>query len=266
MREYLMNRQPLFTIVTVTYNAADSLEATIRSVKQQTFGDYEYLIIDGGSTDGTKNIVSANRTSVSEWVSRKDRGLYDAMNRAVRMAKGEYIYFLNSGDSLADRNTLLNVAGVLKETDAGLIYGDIIATKQGRKVVKISRRISPLKLRLGRKLIHQSVFVRTALVKAVRGFSLKFPICADYDLLCKLSRANTKMQYVPVTVAVFDLSGISSNLRKTYAENYSVIAENFGLLWALLYRLTSLVRYALASLLTTLLPERKVDSLRRVGL
>jgi glycosyltransferase involved in cell wall biosynthesis len=261
-----MNRSPLFTIVTVTYNAEETLEATIRSVAQQTFTDYEYLVIDGGSTDATGDIVTANSGSVSKWVSEKDRGLYDAMNKAVTMAKGEYIYFLNAGDALADKGTLQKVARNIGNIDSGLIYGDIVASKQGRKVVKISRRISPLKLKLGRKLIHQSVFVRTSLVRAVRGFSLKFPLCADYDLLCKLSRANTRMQYIPVTVAVFDLSGISSDLRRTYAENFSVILDNFGFFWAILYKITSITRYLVISLLTRVLPEQRVDSLRRINL
>ncbi len=96
----------LLSIITINYNDKFGLERTIKSVQEQTFTNFEHIIIDGGSTDGSKEVIEANKNSFSYWVSEPDKGIYNAMNKGIKEAKGEYLFFLNSGDHLNGQNAL----------------------------------------------------------------------------------------------------------------------------------------------------------------
>ena len=119
-----MKSNPRFSIITVSYNAKEDLEKSIKSVSNQTFKNYEYLVIDGNSTDGTKELLRKYDKEINYWVSEKDNGIYNAMNKGARVAKGDYLYFLNAGDTFSDKNSL---EGVSREIDNNqdLIYGRI---------------------------------------------------------------------------------------------------------------------------------------------
>src|SRR5690349_21105763 len=120
---------PLISIVTVVLNAADTLERTIQSVVQQPFRDYEYLILDGGSTDGTLQIVCKYESAIAYWNSEPDSGLYDAMNKGVGIAKGQWIFFLGADDVLVAN--LADVATELRDADT-VYYGDVYMPRRGR--------------------------------------------------------------------------------------------------------------------------------------
>ncbi len=119
--------QPLFTIVTVCYQAADIIEDTIRSVLEQTFTDFEYLIVDGKSTDGTCEVISRYLDDERiTYVSEPDKGLYDAMNKGIRMSRGAYLNFMNAGDRFADKDILMYISGVIKDhPEMDFIYGNV---------------------------------------------------------------------------------------------------------------------------------------------
>ena len=115
--------RPLFSIITITFNAAGTLPATLRSVERQTFTDYEYLIVDGASTDGTVAIAQ-HSAAVSSVTSEPDKGLYDAMNKGLRKARGCYLVFLNAGDAFHEPDTLQKIADSIEKTDPDIVYGE----------------------------------------------------------------------------------------------------------------------------------------------
>src|SRR5687768_5526342 len=116
-----MSTVPVISVITVVFNGAALLERTIKSVRAQTLQDIEYIIIDGGSTDGTQEIIEKHRDAIDVFVSEKDAGIYDAMNKGLRAAKGEYVLFMNAGDELFDRHTLNAVFSVSPGAD--VYYG-----------------------------------------------------------------------------------------------------------------------------------------------
>ena len=111
-----------FSIITVNYNNKEGLRKTIESVIHQTFNDYEYIIIDGGSTDGSVDIIKEYNDKISYWISEKDKGIYNAMNKGIRVSTGDYLLFLNSGDHLSENNVLEKVFPYLDGTD--FVYGN----------------------------------------------------------------------------------------------------------------------------------------------
>lgn len=125
---------PQISIITVTYNAAQVLEQTIQSIIQQIFTDYEYIIIDGGSTDGTLDIIRQHANNITYWCSEPDEGLYDAMNKGMKAAKGKYVWFMNAGDEVYSPATLSSIFKI-SSIDADVYYGDaMFFTKEGKEI------------------------------------------------------------------------------------------------------------------------------------
>lgn len=174
-----------FSIVTVTYNCKKCLEETVKSVIFQTYSDYEYIIIDAGSTDGTLNLITRYEKYISYWISEPDNGIYDGMNKAIKCAKGDYLIFMNAGDSFHDVNVLDNVSKNLSD-DIDVVFGDYVSvTKSGNvyeHVIPFYENKSYLR-QMG--FCHQSVFVKTSLAKE-SPFDLSFNFCADYNMIYKL--------------------------------------------------------------------------------
>ena len=202
------------SIITVCYNACKVIEKTIESVLAQSYPDKEYIIIDGGSTDGTVDIIKKYSDKISYWVSEPDKGIYD-----------------NAGDTFVEDRTLELVADRIESTQsADIVYGDTIkAYKYGKKECK------PLQLRLMARHIvfcHQSSFVRTELMKKDK-FSLKYKIAGDYDFFYRQYTANRAFAYIPIPVAVYDAeSGISSTqYMKLYKENAEISGRDGSALW-----------------------------------
>ena len=128
----------IVTIITVCRNHAKELERTIRSVESQTWQEKEYLVIDGASTDDTLDVIKAHEASITRWVSEPDQGIYDAMNKGVRMAQGEWVIFMNAGDTFASDDTLQRVFG--SPQDADVIYGDVIKEEGGKRKEESGKR------------------------------------------------------------------------------------------------------------------------------
>lgn len=200
--------KPLISVVTVCYNAVHSIEKTIQSVINQTYLNIEYIIIDGGSIDGTVDVIKKYADRLAYWVSEPDKGIYDAMNKGVAVATGEWINFMNAGDSFAGndvvdklfhQNIIINRVGV--------VFGDTLFVFRNRqKIVRFCddthHKIMPS--------CHQSIFCRRNLL--VRNpFDLKYKIAADYNLFFQLKQMEVAFQYIPLVVAIYDATdGISS--------------------------------------------------------
>ena len=196
------SRTPKVTIVTVCYNAESDIESTLLSVLGQTYRNIEYIVVDGGSTDGTCDIIRNYSDRIDCFVSEPDRGVYDAMNKAAAMAKGEWILFMNSGDSFYSPNTVSDAFERDIDGDTGVLYGDTIYSERDRQTLV---RHGDLRVHSVMPACHQSIFCRTRLLKE-NPFNLKYKYAADYDFFYRLKRANVRNQYMNMIVSVYDKS------------------------------------------------------------
>ncbi|EGJ49080.1 glycosyltransferase family 2 protein [Desulfocurvibacter africanus] len=207
------NSGPLFSIVTVVRNGADSLERTIRSMAIQDFSGYEYLILDGASSDGTMQIVERNAAHVTMFRSEPDKGVYDGMNKALSLCRGEYVYFLNCGDWLAAPDILSRVAAQITAGRADIVYGNVYNAWLAEERLVRTRILDPRDL-LYDTVCHQAMFASRRVFEAIGGFDMRYAICADREwLLRSVLRHGFRLAYTDVPVCVFDGGGLSSNAR-----------------------------------------------------
>ena len=209
--------RPLVTVVTVCYNAVDVLEKTILSVTNQTYSNMEYIIIDGGSKDGTVDIIKQYSDKISYWVSEPDRGIYDAMNKGIKYSKGEWINFMNAGDLFYDKNVLSNVFANLILPPINIIYGKTLAKYEWGNYIVTPPVIDVLRKRMC--LCHQSIFVRGNYHKT-HLYDLSIGLVADYNMLHHCYSENPKsFLYSKAIVSIYDaIDGVSAK-RSVDAEN-----------------------------------------------
>ncbi|QNM88281.1 glycosyltransferase family 2 protein [Aliarcobacter cryaerophilus] len=201
----MTNNFPKVTIVTVTYNAEEYLEQTIKSVIKQDYPNIEYIIIDGASSDRTVGIIKEYQKYISYWTSEPDSGIYDAMNKGIDIATGEWINFMNAGDSFCEKNTITKVISSLnKGTD--IITGDIYYIKNNIKTYQKSHSLEQKLLHMF--CFHQSMFTKIDLMKKYK-FNNSFNIAADYYFTLKCAMNNYNFQFVDFAVANFLSGGIS---------------------------------------------------------
>jgi len=178
------------SIITPCYNSVLTIEATIQSVLSQKNVDVEYIVIDGGSTDGTVDIIKKYSDKVFYWVSEKDNGIYDAMNKGIVHATGEVIGILNSDDFYVSDDVLMQVSDVLKQNDMDACYGDIVFVDKTntKKVIRtwVSGEYKERRLYCGWIMPHPSVFIKTEIYKKYGLFRSDFKIAGDYELLLRL--------------------------------------------------------------------------------
>lgn len=204
-----MKKIPKVSIVTVCFNSHEDLVKTIKSVAEQTFSSFEYIIIDGGSSDGSKDVIIANEAIVSKWISEPDRGIYDAMNKGIDLASGEWIIFMNAGDVFYDNTVLESVFSKKIDDSIGIIYGDVeLDFGKGRKVLKSFNKFDSNNV--ARELCHQGVLTRSVILKKIK-YDLNYSIFADIDSFIKIDKLGWKLDYVPIIYATYEITnGISS--------------------------------------------------------
>lgn len=207
--------------MTVCYNAAESIEKTIQSVTSQTYSNIEYLIIDGGSTDGTLDIIDRYRHKISKIVSEPDKGIYDAMNKGIRLCTGELINFMNAGDTFVDENTLTKVMDYVEE-DSDVIYGDMISILDNIEIYSKAGFFTDHDANL--PFCHQSVLVRAEYAKEY-PFDLRYRIVGDYDFFYKLYTQGKKFQYITIPVTRYSFGGFSYNYRAAAYKEVSEITK-----------------------------------------
>ena len=206
----------IVTIITVCRNHAQELERTIRSVESQTWQEKEYLVIDGASTDDTPHVIKAHEASITRWVSEPDQGIYDAMNKGVRMAQGEWVIFMNAGDIFASDDTLQRVFG--NPLDADVIYGDVI---KGELVKKAEAPRNAHRM----FYCHQSAFVRTSCLREF-PFDIRHRMSADFKQVKQLFLSGKRFRQLDFPVANFDTQGVSNRNRSAgLYDNIQVIRE-----------------------------------------
>ena len=178
------------SIVTASYNSAATIADTLRSVAAQTHRNTEHIVVDGGSKDDTEEIVRAHGGTDLKWVSERDCGIYDAMNKGLAIATGEVVGFLNSDDMYADPQVLERVAGAFRNPRVDVVYGDIVFVSQQdtTRVVRLwtSRPYTPGLCATGWMPPHPSLYVRRSVYEKHGGYDLAFPAAADFEMALRL--------------------------------------------------------------------------------
>lgn len=200
-------KKPLVSIVTVCLNAENDLRKTIQSVLEQSFLDFEYIVIDGGSTDNTLvllnefQILFDKKNIALSYISENDNGTYDAMNKGVDRAKGEWINYLNAGDTFYEENTLQQFFLNKIPDNIGVCYGDTLEEYAfGKGIVTADNNNS---INNVMPFCHQSAFVRTSLLQMYR-FDIQYKIVSDHDLFYRLTYHNIEFLYIPVVVSRYN--------------------------------------------------------------
>ncbi|MDR2365316.1 MAG: glycosyltransferase [Zoogloeaceae bacterium] len=217
------------SIITVCFNAADTITATLRSVAAQTHQEAEHIVVDGGSTDGTLEHIAKHGKHVAHLVSEPDKGIYDAMNKGIRLASGDIIGILNADDIYADDAVLTRVANVMADGGFDALYGDVefFAPDNPKKATRRynSRRFSPAKLAWGWMPAHPTLFLRRELFERYGLYRTDFRISGDYELIARIFKeGKLKYRYLPEVLVRMRTGGVStSGWRNTLLLNREVL-------------------------------------------
>ena len=207
------NKEPHLSVITVNFNNAAGLEKTIKSVIAQNSSDIEFIVIDGGSTDSSRNVIEKYSQQIQYSISEKDNGIYHAMNKGIKAASGKYCFFLNSGDVFFDSNTVDNA--IILFDDADIVYGNVIKIKPHyRRLIKYSSTLTLYDFyKTEPALHHQGTFIKKDLFDKHGNYDEKIKINADWEFFFRtiiLNKARTK--YIDQTICVFDGTGLSNSL------------------------------------------------------
>jgi glycosyltransferase involved in cell wall biosynthesis len=243
-----MKKIPKISIITVVYNAEKLLERTIRSVAAQTYPHIEYIIVDGKSQDGTLDVIRTHEPTISRWISEEDTGLYDAMNKGMKLATGDYLWFMNAGDEIFDPQTLEKVFS--KKIHADVFYGEAafvddkggyLGTRSNLSTHKLPARLHWKSMQWGMAVSHQSFIVKSTIAPA---FDLKYKLASDIDwvihclkaasLICDTGLILSRFMSNPV-MKKFYAGGMSKKyLFQGLKERFCVYRYHYGLFKTLL--------------------------------
>lgn len=217
------------SIITIVYNNVRDIEYTISSVVKQTYSNIEYIIIDGASNDGTLDIVEKYRSKITTLVSEKDKGIYDAMNKGLALATGDYVLFLNSGDELYDQNTIQTI--VEKGNNADIIYGETKLVDEKRHIVGDRRHKTPdhfdwKSFQYGMNICHQAIYVKRTITSP---YDLQYQLSADIDWVIRAAKKAQTTQNVNCYVARYLVGGMSQKRhRQSLKERYDIFKKHYG--------------------------------------
>ncbi len=239
------------TVITVCFNAEKHIEQTIKSVTAQKDCDIEYIVIDGGSTDKTLNIIKQYQHKITEWISEPDKGIADAMNKGLALATGDYLMFLNADDYFQESNALAVATSYLGGGKDVYIYDTIFMKESGgyrRHSGDFGKRIN------FKGVCHQGTLCKKSLFEKIGMFDISFKICMDYDFFMRAYRQQATGEYISKVLSVMRDGGVSSrqdwsSLEQRFMEEKRVHLEN---------NLSAVMRVIYAVYWTLYLPYRKV--------
>jgi glycosyltransferase involved in cell wall biosynthesis len=217
------------SIITVSFNSAKTIADTIDSVLSQDFPEIEYIIVDGCSTDGTVDIIRQNENRISQWISEKDQGMYDAMNKGIAMATGDVIGILNSDDVYMNTHVVSDLMRLMQSQNTEVVFADLILVDSSNqnKVLRYydSGRFHPNKFKFGWMPAHPTVFVKRELYQRVGKFSTTYQIAADYEMLIRmLAIEKASYAYYPKPVVRMRSGGAStSGISRNWILNQEII-------------------------------------------
>jgi glycosyltransferase involved in cell wall biosynthesis len=225
-------KSPVFSIITITYNAAKELENTLLSVINQTYSGIEYILIDGASIDGTVSIIRRYESNISNWISEPDNGLYDAMNKGLQVATGDYVWFLNAGDVLQHPAIVMELAMITEqkgfpdilfgETDLINIKGTVIAKRR----LKAPRKLTWKSFKMGMLVCHQAFIVKRSVAP---DFDLYYHFSADFDWCIRCLKKTESIVNTHLRLVNYLFEGLSTrNEKKSLKERYAIMCKYYG--------------------------------------
>ena len=244
-------KTPLFSIITITFSAESTLEPTLCSVAAQQENDYEYLIVDGASKDGTV-ALARQYDCVTRIISEPDRGLYDAMNKGIKAATGEYLVFLNAGDSLYAPDTLNKLHDFIGENRPDILYGETAIVDSDRRFIAMRRLKTPEKLswksfRMGMLVCHQAFIVRRELAPL---YDLSYRFSADFDWCIRCMKKARTIANTHLTLINYLNEGVTTrNHKASLKERYRIMVKYYGFISVSLLHLWFAARYYTTRLL-----------------
>jgi glycosyltransferase involved in cell wall biosynthesis len=216
------NERPLLSVITVVRNGDKILEKTILNVLNQSYDQIEYIIIDGGSTDETLDIIKKYENNIACWISEPDKGIYDAMNKGITRATGMWINFMNAGDEFYDLNTCKIIAKSISENSFDVIYGDFVA-KNDLINLEILVKAKPLNsIWKGNLFSHQSCFIRYDVLRN-NLFDINYKIVADFNQMVSILLQRKVFFYLPIPFSIMQTGGVSYSNIRTYIEQIKVV-------------------------------------------
>jgi glycosyltransferase involved in cell wall biosynthesis len=227
----MTGKQPILSVITVVYNNVNDIERTILSVLGQTYTGIEYIIIDGASTDGTLEIINGYKHRIAKIFSEKDAGIYDAMNKGLAAATGNYVLFMNSGDEFYDADTVSAVFASAE--DADIYYGEteMINAKGeslGQRRHKAPKQFDWTGFNLGMSISHQAIYIKTELLEP---YDRKYELSADIDWIIRAAKKAEKIVNVNRYVAKYLVGGMSkAKHRQSLTERFNIMQKHYGLL------------------------------------
>lgn len=221
----------MLSVITVVYNNVQDIERTLLSVLHQSYPEIEYLVIDGASTDGTKEVLEKYTGKISTFVSEPDKGIYDAMNKGLRLATCDYVLFMNSGDTFYDAKTVERVFASAANTD--IYYGETEMIDEkgnplGRRRHEAPAHFTYKSFRYGMSVSHQAIYIRRSLTSF---YDPKYQLSADIDWILSAVKKAKKIIRVDGYVAKYLVGGMSKKKhRQSLAERFQIMRKHYGLL------------------------------------
>lgn len=225
-----MSKEPLLSIITVNLNDIEGLKRTVNSVLEQTWQEFEYVVIDGGSTDGSKECLLSHTNNIGYWISEPDSGIFNAMNKGIKSSTGKYLLFLNSGDSFVNEKALAQTIKYLRKKD--FIYFNLEMYDNNRRFIKYFPEILSFSFFINHSLPHPSTFIKKEILVEAGLYDESYKIISDWkffiDAVCK---KNCSYLYVNEDLTSFNLFGISSKDEtkiEMYQERNKFLRENYS--------------------------------------
>jgi glycosyltransferase involved in cell wall biosynthesis len=237
---------PKFTVITVTYNAEAVLEDTIQSVILQTYHHVEYIIVDGASKDGTLSIIEKYRKYITCVVSEPDKGLYDAMNKGINLATGDYLCFLNAGDSFHEDDTLQGIVHSFNgEELPDILYGETTLVDRGGHFLRMRRLSVPGKLTWksfmqGMLVCHQAFFIKRMLAEP---YDLQYHFSADFDWCIRMMKKASVLHNTHLTIIDYLEEGMTTqNRNASLKERFHIMSKYYGLIPTVIHHIWFVIR------------------------
>jgi len=237
--------KPVVSVITIVFNSEDLIERTINNVLSQSYPNIEYIIIDGGSTDKTIDIINKYSKKIAYWQSEPDKGLYDAMNKGLENASGDYVWYINSGDLIYSENTVTKILGNL-DVLPDILYGETKIVDQNYQEIGLRRLKTPEKLswksfKNGMMVCHQSILVKRNIAE---NYDLKYKRSADYDWVLKALRKTDKIRNTGQILSQFLDGGVSKKtIPGSLKERFNIMVRNYGFIPTILQHFLIAIKF-----------------------
>lgn len=222
--------QPKVSIITVVFNSERFLENTINSIINQTYPNIEYIIIDGGSTDGTIDIIKKYEEYITKWISEKDNGLYYAMNKGIQMATGDYLWFINSGDEIYTENTTEDIFSSIHKT-VDIVYGeteiiDFKGNSLGMRRHSTPEKLTWKSLKYGMKVCHQSILVNRNLIE---NYNTNYNFSSDFEWVLRMLKKASLIVNSKIILSKFMEGGLTKkSMLPGLKERFNIMSKYYG--------------------------------------